>query len=530
MGGGRVSNLAIDYGYAEYDAHYGRQSLDIKESISIETQLAKCKTISGDRPCKEYFDKGFSGKNTERPDFQRLVEDIKSGLIKRVIVYKIDRISRSLLDFGWIMQLFDEYNVEFTSVNEQFDTSTPIGRAVLNIIMVFAQLERETIQLRCRDSFFARMENGFGMSGRAWYGLKKIPVVHRGKQTHTYEYDERAIAIEKAAQMYAEDELSTLLSIAQHLTEDETIEGNFTHTQIARMLKNPIHVKADADVYNFLKAKGIKMTNSIDDYIGEKGVYIYGTERRNVSAGSFSDEALSKCQATLALHDGLIDSDRWLKIQYKLADKNAHKGSGKFHKDKKTGLGDTKKTWLVGIMKCPYCDKAMYGNASKNRSNVYLTCYGRVQHTCYDRTTPFRLVDVERHVENKLLDFLQQRSHIEAQIKNKENSQVNLLKIDIAKLDTKIDNLINAIADGDDATIVKSFKDKIRKLNIEKNQKTLEMGSLMAKQSEATLESIDLGKIAKDWHNFDREEKQRIARAAIEKVLISNEGIDIIFY
>ena len=80
-----------------------------------------------------------------------LVEDIKRGLIARVVVYKLDRISRSILDFANMMALFQEYNVEFISSTEKFDTSTPMGRAMLNICIVFAQLERETIQKRVQE-------------------------------------------------------------------------------------------------------------------------------------------------------------------------------------------------------------------------------------------------------------------------------------------------------------------------------------------------------------------------------------------
>ena len=127
------------------DAIYARQSIDKKDSISIESQIEFCKYELRGGNCREYQDKGYSGKNTDRPQFQMLVEDIKRGLIARVVVYKLDRISRSILDFANMMALFQEYNVEFISSTEKFDTSTPMGRAMLNICIVFAQLERETI-------------------------------------------------------------------------------------------------------------------------------------------------------------------------------------------------------------------------------------------------------------------------------------------------------------------------------------------------------------------------------------------------
>ena len=127
------------------DAIYARQSVDKKDSISIESQIEFCKYELKGGNCKEYKDKGYSGKNTERPQFQQLMQDIESGLVRKVVVYKLDRISRSILDFANMMELFQQYNVEFVSSTEKFDTSTPMGRAMLNICIVFAQLERETI-------------------------------------------------------------------------------------------------------------------------------------------------------------------------------------------------------------------------------------------------------------------------------------------------------------------------------------------------------------------------------------------------
>ena len=114
------------------DAIYGRQSIDKKDSISIESQFEFCRyefcryELKGGEG-KEYKDKGYSGKNIERPDFQRLLQDIKLGLIKRVIVYKLDQISRSIVDFSKLMELFKQYDVEFVSCTEKFDTSTPDG-------------------------------------------------------------------------------------------------------------------------------------------------------------------------------------------------------------------------------------------------------------------------------------------------------------------------------------------------------------------------------------------------------------------
>ena len=115
------------------DCIYARQSVDRKDSISIESQIDFCKYELKGGSCKVFKDKGYSGKNTDRPEFQKLLGEIRKGKVRRVIVYKLDRISRSILDFANMMELFQEYDVEFVSSTEKFYTSTPMGRAMLNI-------------------------------------------------------------------------------------------------------------------------------------------------------------------------------------------------------------------------------------------------------------------------------------------------------------------------------------------------------------------------------------------------------------
>ena len=165
------------------DCIYARQSVDRKDSISIESQIDFCKYELKGGSCRVFKDKGYSGKNTDRPEFQKLLGEIRKGKVRRVIVYKLDRISRSILDFATMMELFQEYDVEFVSSTEKFDTSTPMGRAMLNICIVFAQLERETIQKRVTDAYYSRCLKGFHMSGQAPYGYQLEPTVVEGIRT-----------------------------------------------------------------------------------------------------------------------------------------------------------------------------------------------------------------------------------------------------------------------------------------------------------------------------------------------------------
>ena len=126
------------------DAVYARQSVEKKDSLSIAGQIDLCRRTAGGGELRVYKDAGYSGKNTERPAFQQLMKDIRADRIGTLYVYRLDRFSRSVADFGQLWEVLQEHHVEFVSVNENFDTKTPMGRAMLHIIMVFAQLERET--------------------------------------------------------------------------------------------------------------------------------------------------------------------------------------------------------------------------------------------------------------------------------------------------------------------------------------------------------------------------------------------------
>ena len=137
---------------------YIRVSTDrqVEEGDSLEEQESELKKYCDFRRFKIqniYIERGKSGGNTNRPEYQKLVKDIKTKKINTLIVKKIDRLSRSLLDFEELMATMNTHGVEFVSIRESFDTTNAIGKAMLRIVLVFAQLEREQTSERLRDVF-----------------------------------------------------------------------------------------------------------------------------------------------------------------------------------------------------------------------------------------------------------------------------------------------------------------------------------------------------------------------------------------
>src|SRR6266498_1463356 len=146
-------------------------SLDAQREAAlsyIASQKHEGWILVGDR----YDDGGFSGGTMERPALQRLLRDVESGVVDVVVVYKVDRLSRSLTDFARIVEIFERHNVSFVSVTQQFNTTTSMGRLTLNILLSFAQFEREVIGERIRDKFAASRRKGMWMGGNVPLGYR----------------------------------------------------------------------------------------------------------------------------------------------------------------------------------------------------------------------------------------------------------------------------------------------------------------------------------------------------------------------
>jgi DNA invertase Pin-like site-specific DNA recombinase len=159
----------------------------------IASQRAEGWTLVPDR----YDDGGFSGGSLDRPALQRLLADIEAGLVDVVVVYKIDRLSRSLMDFAKLVEVFDAHEVTFVSVTQSFNTTTSMGRLTLNILLSFAQFEREVIGERIRDKVAASKARGMWMGG-------KVPLGYRVENRRLVVNEPEAARVRRVFQLFAE--------------------------------------------------------------------------------------------------------------------------------------------------------------------------------------------------------------------------------------------------------------------------------------------------------------------------------------
>ncbi|MDO9314899.1 MAG: recombinase family protein, partial [Burkholderiaceae bacterium] len=138
---------------------------------SLDAQREACEAFvlsqktQGWKAVGAYEDGGFSGGNVERPGLRRLLADVALGRVRIILVYKIDRLTRSLADFAKMVELFDAHDVSFVSVTQQFNTTSSMGRLTLNVLLSFAQFEREVTGERIRDKIAASKRKGLWMGG-----------------------------------------------------------------------------------------------------------------------------------------------------------------------------------------------------------------------------------------------------------------------------------------------------------------------------------------------------------------------------
>jgi DNA invertase Pin-like site-specific DNA recombinase len=494
------------------EAFYGRQSVDKKDSISIKSQREFCQYELRGGSCRDYTDKGYSGKNTDRPKFQELIRDIEQGLISKVVVYKLDRISRSIIDFANMMELFNKHNVEFTSATEKFDTSTPMGRAMLNICIVFAQLERETIQRRVRDAYYSRCQKGFHMSGRAPYGYTLTPSVVDGINTKVLTTDPEAVKrVKLLFEMYAQPHTS-IGDIARYLTDQGiTIgDGGLTRGTLSCILKNPVYAQADLDVYEFFKGQGAVIVNDAEDFAGTNGCYYYqGRDVADSKRASLKDQIL-----VIAPHEGIVPSETWLACRRKLLSNTAFTPTSK----------KAKNSWLTGKIKCGRCGYALNGVTSQN-GVCYLRCRKRVSSKACLGCGKLRVPDVEKFIYDEMCRKMDEFQTLTGHNPNKGNPKLTALNVSLAQVEAGIEKLLDTLS-GASSTLLSYANTRIETLDAERQ-------SLLKQIADLTAESISperMDQIAgdlNDWDNVCFEDRQLIVDGLILVVRATSENIQI---
>ena len=481
------------------DAIYARQSIDKKDSVSIETQVEYCRRYINTNS-EVFQDKGFSGKNTNRPAFHRLMEAVEAGQVRKIIVYRLDRFSRSISDFGRVWEMLEQHGVEFQSVTEQFDTSSPMGRAMLNIVLVFAQLERETIAERVRDNYQHRFSLGAWPGGPAPYGYSLTKITDdMGRKASSLTANEYAPIVHRIFKEYSQEETS-LRRIARTLNADG-IPGpkraTWDNVTLSRILHSPLYVQATEDVYWWYLAKGLHPKQEPDAFDGSHACNVIG--KRDRSKGKYQD--LDQQHFSLSNHQGFISADLWLKCQAKL------------EQSKQICTNTTAKhSWLTGLLKCGSCGYALKIVKDRQSRKFYLCWSGRSNMDICSQSIHVDIRELEAAISQELCRILSECPPEE--IYPAENEAAK----EVQQIEERIERLVTALSESSAVSVV-YINSQIEKLHNQRKKllTNLERNSVNAPKSHL------------DFKNTTFEEKQLVAREFIEKILLRDDEVDVIW-
>ncbi len=331
-------------------------SLDAQRE-SAENYIASQKNQGWVAMPERYDDGGFTGANTDRPALQKLITDIKAGRINCVVVYKVDRLSRSLLDFAELLSLFEKHNTTFVSVTQHFNTQNSMGRLTLNILLSFAQFEREIISERTRDKMGAAKKKGKWIGGRPPLGYD----IDKEKHKLFINYKETKL-VREIFDLYLEKRSILTTTIALNN------EGYVTKQYMSEKGLRFGGMK--------FKINGVHriLTNVL--YIGK--VEYHGELYQGEHEAIISDETFQKVQKILAEN----------KPDWKMTRKNKHVGL------------------LGGLLRCKACDAPMYFtyNIKNNKYKYHYYICMNASKRGY-KSCPVRLLNAQK-IEDKVIESL----------------------------------------------------------------------------------------------------------------------------
>ncbi len=351
-------------------AIYSRKSKFTGKGESIGNQVELCKeyvkNMFGEaysERCVVFEDEGFSGGNLKRPDFQKMMADVRKRKFKAIVVYRLDRISRNISDFTGLIDELSKLDVSFVSIREQFDTSTPMGRAMMFIISVFSQLERETIAERIRDNMHELAKTGRWLGGNAPTGFKSeavSKVTVDGKTRKSFKLvpvPEEAEIPKLIFDLYTETDSLTAVEAEMLRRRIKTKQGkDFTRFAIKAILQNPVYMVADEDAYNYFMEREADVCFPKENFDGTCGIMAYNrTDQEKGKATVLLP--VSEWIIAIGQHPGLVSSKQWIKVQESL-DRNKSKAYRKPRNNE---------ALLTGLVYCS-CGERMYPKLSQRKT------------------------------------------------------------------------------------------------------------------------------------------------------------------
>ena len=522
-------------------ASYTRKSIYSDKSDSTKNQAKMCRDYVDFHYAGSvdsflvYEDEGLTGSNTKRPDLQRLMKDIKSGLIDFLIVYQLDRLSRDIKDFSNIYAFLEEHHVQFISVAENIDTNTPIGKAMMYVSVIFAQMERETIANRVNDNMIGLADDGWWVGGNPPYGWRRTRITSSDGKNHVtiVAEEEEAEFVRSIGRIFLQNNFS-LQQLERYFKNHNILTKNgkfFSTNQLHKLLTMPYCAPATQAIYDYYSNLGCIMSSRCPRELwdGTHGVMIYGrtTERNKKHAL----QPPNKWRVCIGRHKPFMDESTWLSIQNQFT-------HNVFDKKMKHPI-----PLLKGVLRCKCGRLMMISRKAKVDGSVstWYYCPKRMrQGADYCDMSQIK-TDI---IDDKVIDIFNKISkdpdtineYLLVSVPVKDfNTEIKDANKSIIKIKNKIQNLTNALAETPDTSAAKYILNTID--GLDKNLKLTErhiadLQSQERKSSQTELEvyekQIKITDFIRNFENFTPEERNVIARTCIKECVWDGHTLSVV--
>lgn len=526
-------------------AIYARKSVETDKGESIENQISRgialCQLQGWDYVI--YQDYGISGKSLDRPDFERMMRDIRSGKINYVVCYKIDRISRSVSDFSSFVDELSALGVGFICIRDNFDTTTPMGRAMMMITSVFAQLERETIAERVKDNMVDRAKLG------KWNG-GPVPIGYIA-ESQSLDVDGQSRKKKASKLVVSESEADIVRLIYHTYLKDKSIraipamlnrEGIPTKngslwedTQVSRVLRNPLYCIADQTSYEYFAIHtDVQIIHDKKDFDGTHGLMYYNRRKEhNKTSTKLREE--SDWMLCIGEHHGIISGEDYVRVQNQLKNNKAFGPRSK-----------TSKMTPLPNVRCGVCGYAMsVYYARNNPSSPYIGYFRcnkkeRLQVECSNRNV--RIDILENKVISNILELYRDEKFI-AEALNASNllndeRQVHLIserqklyyKLD--EYDREMKNLVAALGKQTlpEIVIQERYKELQKEKNIcqnEINRKESDIETISTEVNDIEAFIKNIGMIKDSYNDLNIEERRELLNEIIKEIRVTSSSVEV---
>lgn len=536
-------------------AIYSRKSKFTGKGESIGNQIELCKEYIrahyGDDALDHlvvYEDEGFSGGNLNRPDFKKMMAAAKERKFKAIIVYRLDRISRNISDFSSLIEELARLDIAFVSIKEQFDTGSPMGRAMMYIASVFSQLERETIAERIRDNMHELAKTGRWLGGTTPTGFEsegEEKVTVDGKKKKTFKLKlvpQEAEIVRLIYDLFTETNSLTMTEAELMKRRIVTRNGNyFTRFSIKAILQNPVYMIADQEAYDYLTEKEADLFSDRAAFDGKHGIMAYNrTDQEKGKTTQYNP--VSEWIVAVGKHPGLIPGKTWVRVQEAL-DQNKSKA---FRRPK------SNEALLTGLLYCR-CGNRMYPKLSKRRTadgDVIFTYVCKLKERsqrslCNNRnangnTMDLAVVEQVKRLNDHNAEFIDQmeksrKFYTGNRVQYEE--QLAALQKNKAEVEKKIEGLVDSLVELGDSTAKVRVAKRIESLTAESDALEARIQELTALTSQHAMSDIEfdvlrqlLSVFQENIDDMPLEQKRAAIRTVVCKVIWDGVNAHIVLF